>query len=490
MSLNSSYPTRELPSKALIHFILLAGLAAFAYAIITQQFLIAAAIVCLPILLTVIGYGLQNPYFVYLLYATYAFFFTTISRYTYKTQFSVGLDILLVYLALSLIVAYSLKRQTFRWKNAINIFTISYTLWIAFTLFQLTNPNINSEGVTHAIRIMILETSVLYVLASIVSNSPKALKNGLLLVGIFTILAFLKLMYQRYIGFDTAEKIWLYTQDGARTHIISTGIRYFSYFTDAANFGTVMGAVATVYAIIGLNTRRRTLAIFYLVIAALATIGMLLSGTRGALIIPFAGLALYTLLSKSVKIFTISSMVGISIFVFLAFTNIGNSNSFIRRARTAFHPTEDASYNVRVRNRKEIATYLENYPLGVGILKDIPKLWIQPDQTYKEGNLPPDSYFVWIWIQTGMVGLLLNISIYVITLLGCCFIVLFKIRDNYLKQQLAAFTCSTFGILLSGYAGNAPGMPPTNFLIVAMIAFVMNGAYIDKQINQQKLIKK
>lgn len=28
--------------------------------------------------------------------------------------------------------------------------------------------------------------------------------------------------------------------------------------------------------------------------------------------------------------------------------------------RTAFRPTEDASFNVRVENRKEVAAYLEN----------------------------------------------------------------------------------------------------------------------------------
>ena len=52
-----------------------------------------------------------------------------------------------------------------------------------------------------------------------------------------------------------------------------------------------MGAIATVYTIIGFNTRNRKFAIFYLSIAAMGIIGMLFSGTRGALVVPFAGLA-------------------------------------------------------------------------------------------------------------------------------------------------------------------------------------------------------
>lgn len=487
MASNTSYLVREQPPKALIYLLLVAGLVAFTYAIIAQKLLIAAAIVGLPIVIVAISYGMQNPYFVYLLYATYAFFFTTISRYTLKVKLSVGLDILLVYLLVSLLIVFYLGKNKFRLKSAVNVLTISYVAWIIFILLQLANPHIGEEGITHGIRIMILETSALYILASIVSNSPKVLRNGLILVGIFTIIAFLKLMYQRYVGFDASERYWLYVQEAARTHILSTGIRYFSYFTDAGNFGTVMGAIATVYTIIGFNTRSRKLALFYLIIGTMGCIGMLYSGTRGALIIPFAGLALYSLICKSIKTFSITVIAGICIFIFLAFTEIGNGNSFIRRARTAFRPTEDASFNVRVQNRKEMALYLKDYPFGVGLANDIPKLWPKQDLTYEEGTLPPDSFFVSTWIQTGMIGLVLNITIYLITLIGCCYIVMFKVKDRYLRHQLAAFTCTVFGILLSGYTGYAPGMPPTNFIIVAMIAFVMNGAYIDQQITQQKL---
>lgn len=482
-----SYPIRELPPKALIHIVLIGGLIAFAYAIITQKLVIAAIIVCLPIIITAIIYGFQNPYFVYLLYATYAFFFTTISRYTNTVKLSVGLDVILVYLAISLLIVFYIKKAGFKIKNAVNLFTISYIVWIAFVILQLTNPYIGEEGITQGIRVIILETFALYCLASIVSNTPKVLKNGLMLVGLFTIIAFLKLMYQKYVGFDSAERYWLYVQDASKTHILSTGIRYFSYFTDAGNFGTVMAAIATVYAIIGFNTHSRKRAIFYLTIAAMGTIGMLLSGTRGALIVPFSGLALYCLICKSFKIFAASVIIGLSLFSFLAFTEIGNGNTFIRRARTAVTPSEDASFNVRIENRKEMAEYLKNYPYGVGIANDIPKLWLQQDNTYKEGTLPPDSYFIFTWIEMGMIGLILKILIYIIVLLGCCFIVMFKVKDRYLRQQLAAFTSAVFGILLSGYTGYAPGMPPTNFLIVAMIAFVMNGPFLDKQISQQKI---
>ena len=60
------------------------------------------------------------------------------------------------------------------------------------------------------------------------------------------------------------------------------------------------------------------------------------------LAVPVTGLALFCLIWKSLRTFTISAGVSIALFFFFAFTDIGNSNQFIRRARTAFRPAKDA----------------------------------------------------------------------------------------------------------------------------------------------------
>jgi len=478
----------ELPPKAIINLLLIAALALLAYSIISQNLLLAGFTVFSPLLFLTLGYGLLNPRFAYLLYALYAFYFCGAMRYIRKGGLSVGLDILLVFIFMAVLVALLLrtKRCDVNPKHAVNTFTLCNAVWFLFLLLQLLNPNIHTETYL-VIREWILAPCMLYVFATMLSDTPKMLKKGLLVVGLFTLSAFLKLMYQRYVGFDVYEKYWLYAEGGYRTHILHSGIRYFSFFTDAANFGTCMGAIGIVYSIAGFNTRCRRTALFYFFVAAMAFISMFMSGTRGALAVPLSGLMLYCLLCKNIRIFSISTGIGVAIFIFLAFTDIGNGNQFIRRARTAFRPSEDASFNVRVENRKEIALYLENYPWGVGLGESIPKLW-RKGEIYEEGILPPDSFFVWIWIQTGRWGILLYLVLYAIILLRCCYIVLFKVRDKQLRQILAAFTCATFGLLVSSYTGQAQGMPPTNFLMVAMIAFVMNGAHINQQICQQKLI--
>lgn len=94
---------------------------------------------------------------------------------------------------------------------------------------------------------------------------------------------------------------------------------------------------------------------------------MFLSGTRGAMIVPLAGLALYTFVSKQTKTIITSSTLLLLTYVFFALTTIGNSNATIRRMRTAFTPTEDASFNVRKENQKKLASYMKYKPFGEGL---------------------------------------------------------------------------------------------------------------------------
>ena len=460
---------------------------AIAYAIITQKLLIAAIIISLPLAAIILFYGLQAPRFGYLIYATYAFFFIAIMRYTRITGLSVILDILLVYMVISILFSFLRGKADIRLTNAVNILTISYIPWILFILFQFLNPGIQAEGITIGIRIIILETFILYIVSSLLADKPKALKIGLITIGVFVSIAFLKLWWQKSMGFDFAEREWLMSSGSWRTHIINTGIRYFSIISDASNFGACMGLVTIVYAIIGIHTRNKLLSYFYLAVAIMALIGMFLSGTRGAIAVPVAGIALYCLLCKNIKIFATTALIGILVVSFFSLTNIGEGNSFIRRMRTAFRPTKDASFNVRVENRKEIAAYLEKYPWGVGIDENIPKLWKKGD-IYEEGTLPPDSYYVRIWIQTGYMGLNLYLAILVVVLLRCCYIVMFRIKNKELYHTLAALTCGVFGIWVNGYTGEAMNTAPTNFFIAASLAFIMNGPYIDKQITQEKSI--
>lgn len=483
------YPVNELPPKVLTYLLFALGLGAITFALITQKPLIAAAISALPVVILIFLYGSRAPRFGYFLYATYSYFFTAIMRYSRQEGLSVVLDVLLVYMLITILFSVARKEGTFKLSNAINILTIGYIPWMLFIMLQLTNPGIREEGVTLAIRSWILGTFVLYFLSSLLADSPKVLKRGLVLFGIFTLIAFLKLMYQKFRWFDAAETEWL-MNNSWYTHLLSTGIRYFSIFSDAGNFGAHMGMISIVYSIIGFQTRSKPWALFYIAVSIMGIVGLLLSGTRGAIIIPLGGLALYTLLCKSLKIMLTSVVIGSILFSFFSFTDIADDNAIVRRMRTAFRPADDASFNVRVENKKLIAEYLRNHPLGVGLERGVPRVTrSQEGEFLRQDTIPPDSYYVKIWMQNGLFGLILYLAIYTAVLLRCCYIVMFRIRNRELFHILAALICGVFGVWINGYVGEGMGQPPTNFVIVACLAFVLNGPYIDKQISSTNIKK-
>lgn len=474
----------DLPPKALTFLLLVGGLVVIVLSILTQKIIVAAVVVCLPIALLILIYGSQVPRFGFFLYASYSYFLTACMRYSRQEGLSVILDILLVYMFITILFSTIRKNNEIKLSNALNVLTISYITWIIFILIQLANPGIQQEGITLGIRSWILATFVLYIITSLLADNPQTLKQGLIIFGIFTVVAFLKLLYQKYRWFDDAETEWL-MQKSWYTHILSSGIRYFSIFSDAGNFGSHMGIITIVYSIIGIHTREKWLSRFYIAVSVMGALGLLMSGTRGAIVIPMAGLALYCLLCKNLKVMIISITTGALLFAFFAFTDIGDGNSVIRRMRTAFRPTEDGSFNVRVENRKLIADYLENHPWGTGLEEGVPRvLQTTEGELLREDTIPPDSFYVKIWMQTGRIGLILYIAINIFVLLRCCYIVMFRIKNRILLHTLAALLCGVFGIWVNGYVGEGMGQPPTNFFIVASLAFVLNGVYIDKQISQ------
>jgi len=482
----SNYPTIELPPKVITYAFLVSGLAAIVYAIISQKLLIAFTIMGIPFAFIILIYSIRNPRFAYLLYATYSYYLTAIMRYSRHDGLSIILDILLVFITICIIFNLSSKKTDIHLSNAINYLTVGYIGWIIFILFQFLNPSVHRENILMGLRGWVLATPILYILSSILADKPNVLKKGLFILSIFTITAFLKLLYQKYRWFDAAETEWLMRGNWV-THIISTGIRYFSIFSDAGNFGANMGMVTIIYSIISFNTSQRLLRLYYLAIALMGITGMFMSGTRGAIIIPFGGLALYCLLSKNLRIMLLSVIIGIISYSFFTFTDIGDDNGFIRRMRTAFRPTEDTSFDVRMNNQKLISTYLATHPWGAGLGKGIPRVMLVNKQ-YVEDTIPPDSFYIDIWMQTGPIGLILYIAIYVIVLLRGCYLIMFHVKNKELQHTLAALLCGVFGIWLNGYVGRGMSMPPNNFLIAAALAFVLNGPYIDKQITEDKLI--
>ena len=471
--------------KGLIYLCLLGGLMLIAYAAVTLNVAFLVVATFLPLLFLLLIGIIRNPIWSYVLAAIIFCYFHAIYRYANVPGLSGILDIVLFLCFLVLLVNTAYDHSAVPWMNAANALTVTYVIWMLYCLFSLFSPYTELHNpLTH--REVFVAVPLTYVLSSILMCTTKRLKLTLFLLGLFIITVAIKAAIQKYRWFDAAETRYLVETNSWTTHLLPTGVRYFSLYSDAGSFGPGMAMFTLIFSLLAVIAKRFPIKIFCLFIAALACFGMFLSGTRGAIVVPFGGLLLYTLISRNLKLMLASFFVGSLVFVFFYFTDLGEGNSYISRMRTAFRPMEDASFNVRLINQGAMAYYLRDKPLGVGVGG-----WLLDEQNLVSNNqrlLPGDSYYVNIWIQNGIIGLCLYIGILAFILIHSCYLLMFRIKNDQLRLILAALLCGVFGMWLSGYVGRGMGTQPNQFIIAMFLAFVLNGPYMDKQLRKDKIL--
>ena len=208
----------------------------------------------------------------------------------------------------------------------------------------------------------------------------------------------------------------------------------------------------------------------YLTVGMLAFYALLISGTRGALAVPFGGFFFYAVVSKRFKIIMLIVVMLIGSYSFLKFTTIGESVYEIRRFREAVD-SDNASLAVRKENQQKFAVYLADRPFGGGIgsagnwgLRFSPGTFL--------AETPPDGWYVQIWAEQGIVGLMLYLSILIIIILRCSYIIMFKLKNKYLIGIASALISGIFGVMVASYSSGALGQMPNGIIIYTALAFI------------------
>jgi len=460
------------------------GLLCILYAAFIGQLGMMILVGALPFLLLSVAYAFKSPLYSFMIFFAGNYFIMSFNRYANITGVSLIIDILIVFTFLVTLIRSALY-ENIPWKRVKNPVTLGTIIWMLYTFLEVINPNSKIEAWV-ASRQLIYGCTAVVILTCVLFTKKKYLFNLIGLLSAFTFIAALKALEQKFIGWDAAESKWLFEDGGALTHIIWSGTRYFSIFTDASNFGSNMGFATLIYAIIAFQVKNRGLRIWYIIVAGLSCYCMFISGTRGAIIVPLGGLAYFSLLSKNAKALTSSFSVLVVLFCFFVFTTIGESNSYIRRMRTAFNPTEDASYNVRVDNQKLIGAYMKDKYFGEGL--GLGGVEAQRFGKTYINSIPVDSWYVKLWVETGIIGLTLYLIVYAISLTWGSYLLMTKVKDRQLRGVMAALASGCFGMILSAYGNSFFGQYPTHFLVFISLALLSISPYLDKEENETKLI--
>lgn len=455
---------------------LAAGLLVLTYLILNAKLPVSLVFAAVPFGILVVMLLLRYPYLALLSLFVLNYFIIAIARYAIAgLKAGVVIDGMIAVVIVGLLI-FSFKNRL-PWQNLRNGLTLAVSLWFFYCLFHILNPLGPFETWLIGIRRTALYFFAFPVLTFLLFNRYKDFKIIIIIWSVCVLLAVLKALMQKYLGFDTAEMKFLYLEGKARTHIIYSGIRYFSFFTDAANFGCAMAFAMVFFSISALFIENRILQTYFVTVSVFAGLGMLMSGTRVAIAIPFTGYALFAVLSRNYKIITGGAVLLLTTYIFLSFTNIGQGNSYIRRMRTAFHPQKDASFVVRMENQERMKAYLADKPFGVGL--GTSKASGMEDELSK---IPTDSWLVMIWVETGIVGLILYLCLILFIFAKGIYIILFKIKNKELWGLECALLSGMSGMFVASYANEVIAQFPNGPIIYTAMAFVFMAERFERDI--------
>jgi hypothetical protein len=471
-------------NKAFVLAVLIFLVALFLRVTLNISHIVGLAISLVPLGIIALLLFIDKPYYSFMLIFTANYFVSGISRYVNVAP-GITMDIIIAFTVIVISLQVFKSGKETKLSNALNRLTMVAFLWFLFCLFQILNPE-SSSPIAWLVNVRGISVYFLLVtaLASIILRSYKDLKKILFIWAVFCLLAVFKAFIQKTFGFDFAERIWL-AEGGARTHIIHTGIRYFSFFTDAGNFGSGIAFSMLIFAITAFQVKDKRLRNFYLFVAGACAYGMIISGTRGSLIIPFSGLTLYTALSRNIKVIVPTFAFLLLGFWFLNFTYIGHGNTYIRRMRSVFNP-DDASLNVRLENQQLLRTAMIGKPLGVGIgMKRGNAVLYTPHPVLSK--IPHDSWYVLLWVETGLVGMVFYILMLLYIVGSGIYLILLKLKDPELRGIITAFVCALFGVSLAAYSLEIFGQFPNSILIYIVMTFIFLSPVYDKELEENRI---
>ena len=370
-------------------------------------------------------------------------------------------------LEIILLVLAIIDVQGSRFERCGNMMLGALMIWCGFCTLQVLNDTCDvgvDVGAWYTTaRSIAFQLLYAFLVFTIYINTPKNLVKYLYLWGALALFAAFWVWKQKNIGFTDAESSWINGR-GRSTHIIQGGtlIRYFSIYSDAANFGIGIASTAIAFLIFAITSKIKKLRIFFFITGLACAWAIFPSGTRTAIACFMAGILAYVFVSKSVKI-AVPVSIAFALFAFmLIFTDIGNGNQQIRRMRTAFDKN-DASANARSINQEAMKKYLAEAPWGIGMGVGYNNVPANNKYTFM-AHVPPDSEYVYIWIHTGIIGITVFLICTFFMMFGAFWIIFFKLKSSSLRGIGGGFLCAMVSQQLGGY-GNQVLMQFPNCLV-------------------------
>jgi cell division protein FtsW (lipid II flippase) len=146
---------------------------------------------------------------------------------------------------------------------------------------------------------------------------------------------------------------------------------------------------------------------------------------------------------------------------------------------------DEASLQVRLSNQKKLVGYLASRPFGGGV--GATGNWgerFSPNSFL--ANTATDSWYVMIWSDTGIVGLVYYLFMIFFILITGAYNVMYKLKDDWLKVQILALTCGMAGIVAASYGNGVFGQMPTGIIMYIGMVFIFISPKWDQKLQDKR----
>jgi hypothetical protein len=154
--------------------------------------------------------------------------------------------------------------------------------------------------------------------------------------------------------------------------------------------------------------------------------------------------------------------------------------------RSAFN-SNDPSLIVRLENQQKLRTYMWDKPFGVGIGMSLARNIVDYKPDPFVSKIPSDSWYVRVWLEIGIVGLIIHIINLLFIVVYGAYLVYFKIKNTELKGLITAFVCGLSGVYVAAYSLEIIGQFPTSFIMFLCMTLIFRSKIIDNELETNEL---
>jgi hypothetical protein len=432
-----------------------------------------------PIVLGVMIIIFSNPYYGILLYLNYSFISNGISRYA-PENVTIVLNFILLLTTLSLVV--HLKWDDFK-KLSQSVFYITI-IWAIYSVISVVNSYTGQvDTLFVAVQGISFYAIQLVPLALIYFNTKKDFNTFLKIIIGWSVLSTIWAFKQTIFGTDFYEEKWL--DAGAYvSHILNGQLRAFSTFSDAGQFGLTMAFISFVCLVLSFGPNNTLIKKFSLIAISIFTfLGFLISGTNVPLYVFIVGFIFFFILIKQFKTLIFGLIFGVILFLFLKFSTISNFNFQEFEIGTSL-TSNDASLMVSSNNQFFLTNYIEKKSIDNGIV-NFNLLEIQNYFASIFSNFTSFSWYIKMWNQSGIIGLLLHIlGISYVLIIG--FIKINKLKSNELRYKVIAIYVGFIIVIFTGFANHIFNQIPLGPIMYICMVYLSSSDKLDLEFSDQE----